>query len=112
MIVPQNLNNQFSSSRAPCDVLGLNRQSKYVKEGRKNRKAYNKFLELDGDMNVGEMGVCREGYGILKEFNEESVTISLLPWECDVMYKPATTARMTRWEPPLDGEAFGRTPKL
>jgi len=49
-----NENNQSTSKRAFCGMLGINRKSKYVEAGFKNCIVYNEFLELDGEIKVGE----------------------------------------------------------
>jgi hypothetical protein len=91
------------SLRMSCDLFGLNRKSKYTKKGLDNRVAYDKYLKLNGDVNVGEMVWCRGGEGVLKAINlkDDSVTIILHPWECDVTYQPSSRARMQRYEPNL-----------
>ncbi len=48
----------FASS---CKLLRLNSKSKYVLNGLENRLAYDNFLKLDGNIQVGEMVVCRDG---------------------------------------------------
>lgn len=78
------------SKRKACNLLGLNRNTKYVKMGMENRLAFDKYLELEGDIAVGEMVQCRGGYGELKESNvhDDSIIISLHPWNCDTKYQP------------------------
>ncbi len=86
-----------------CDLFGLNRKSKYTKKGLDNRVAYDKYSKLNGDVNVGEMTWCQGGEGVLKAINlkDDSVTITLHPWECDVTYQPSSRARMQGYEPNL-----------
>ena len=43
------------------DVLGINSNAKFVREGFDNRDEYNKFLALDGPLQVGEQVVWRCG---------------------------------------------------
>ena len=47
------------SCRSFCDTLGLNPTSEYVELGIENRKLYDSFLMLEGDIVVGEEVTCR-----------------------------------------------------
>jgi len=69
---------QSTSKRAFCDMLGINRKSKYVDAGFKNRSMYNEFLELEGEIKVGEkVSCCASPEGILMNVcNDGTVTIS------------------------------------
>ena len=84
-----------------CHLLSINQQSNYVKKGMENRILYDQYLSLEGDIAVGETVSCRDGYGTLQSYAENSLTINLQPWECASIYKPGKKARMTRWEPSL-----------
>ncbi len=88
------------SLRISCDLLGLNHQSKYTKKGLDNWVAYDKYLMLNGDVDVGEMVRCQDGEGVLKTINlkDDSITITLHPWECDVTYQSSSRARMQWYE--------------
>jgi len=56
MLAPQPTNADVSM-RDFCDVLNINRRAKYVVDGFDNRDENNKFLELDGPIQVGEQVV-------------------------------------------------------
>jgi hypothetical protein len=47
------------------DLFGFNRKSKYVARGMGNHKLYDRCLKLLRDVDPGEMGICRDGYGTL-----------------------------------------------
>jgi len=83
-------------------VLNINRRAKYVVDGFDNRDEYNKFLELDGPIQVGEQVVCRGGNGTLVSMEGDSLTIELQPWGTKVTYPLLKNARMRRFEPQLD----------
>ena len=85
-----------------CKLLGLNTQAKYMKCGLENRSEFDTFLKLTGVINPGEMVLCRDGCGELKEKTDQSMTICLEPWKFDRVYTPPPKARMARWEPSLD----------
>ena len=89
-----------------CKVLGLNHKAKYTKCGFTNRNAFEKFMKLNGNIEVAEMVVCRDGFGQLKEITASSTTICLEPWQYERVYKPSSQSRMARWEPSLD--EYGR----
>ena len=91
------------SLRRQCKLLSLSQQSNYVKNGMANCILYNQFflLSLAGDIAVCETVSCRDGYGTLQSYDDNSLTINLQPWECASTYKPGRKARMTRWEPSL-----------
>ena len=94
-------------------LLGLNHQSNYVARGLENRAAYDKFIELAGDIETNKMVVCRDGFGKLVSESEDSLTISLEPWQFEKTYSAVLDtegemgtargqARLARWEPSLD----------
>ncbi len=58
---------------------------------------------LNGDVDVGEMVWGQGGVGALKTINlkDDSITITLHPWECDITYQPSSRARMQWYEPNL-----------
>ena len=99
--------------KTSCRLLGLNRKSNYVARGLENRAAYDKFIELTGDIETNEMVVCRDGFGKLVSESEDSLTISLEPWQFEKTYSAVLDtegemgtargqARLARWEPSLD----------
>ena len=69
-----------------CGLLGVNHKSNYVARGLENRAAYNKFLELTGDIETNEMVVCRDGFGKLVSESEDLLTISLELWQFEKTY--------------------------
>ena len=78
-----------------CDMLGINRLSKYVKAAIGNREAYNNFLEMSGPILPGEKVICRGGSGVLHETHSNgSLTIKLLPWGTIKKYKTVNAAQM------------------
>lgn len=92
------------SVRRACDLLGFNRNSKYVETGMENRIAIDKYFSLrDSIIAVGDMVQCRGGYGTLvrEDADGDAIVISLHPWKCDVTYQPVSSARMVRYEPNL-----------
>jgi hypothetical protein len=92
------------SVRRACELLGFNRNSKYVETGMENRVAIEKYFSLrDSRIAVGDMVQCRGGYGTLvrDDADGDALVISLHPWKCDVTYQPAYSARMVRYEPNL-----------
>lgn len=65
-----------------CKLLSINGRSKYFEYAVENRKEYNSFLELEGDISVGEKVSCRgspEAQVTVIE-DDGSVTVSLLPF--------------------------------
>eukprot|EP00984_Skeletonema_dohrnii_P017124 scaffold7728_cov75-Skeletonema_dohrnii-CCMP3373.AAC.2 len=101
MLAPQSAISNVSV-RDFSDVLNINRNAKYIVDGFENRKEYNKFLELDGPIQIGEHVVCRGGDGTLVSTEGDSLTIKLQPWGTKVTYKSLKDARMRRFEPQLD----------
>ena len=91
--------NMFGPS---CKLLGLNPKAKYMKCGLDNRSEFDNFLKLTRDIVPGEMVLCRDGFGELKEKTNQSMTICLESWKFDQVYNPPPKSRMARWEPSLD----------
>jgi hypothetical protein len=85
-----------------CTLFRLNVRAKYVSLGLDNQVAFNQFHQVTGDISVGEMVVCRDGVGVLKVKTLESVIVSIEPWQYDKEYRPGSSARLARAEPPLD----------
>ena len=85
-----------------CNILGFNRCSSYVRIAMENRAAFDTFLSLSGDINVGEKVLCRAGIGKLVSITNTSCTVALEPWNNEITYDPRSKARLSRWEPPLD----------
>ena len=87
------------SRREFCDMLGINRQAKYVKSGFDNRRLFNEFLALDErPLAVGETVSC-EGFpeGIVTKIGEDGhVTIRQLPSGIEHVYPSVESAKMTR----------------
>ena len=54
---------QSGMYKTSCRLLGINRSSNYTARALENRAAYDKFLELTGDIETNEMVVCRDGFG-------------------------------------------------
>ena len=52
VLVPQSTNGSTDaiSRRAFCDMIGINRQSKYVDAGFRNRALYDAYLDLEGEI--------------------------------------------------------------
>ena len=73
------LPNVSGIQRASLDMLGINSNSNYVARGVENRKCYEHFLKLAGNLVTGEMVVCRDVFGNLISASEESVTICRNP---------------------------------
>ena len=46
------------SVRHFSQLFGINRQSKYIRLGVKNRRAFDKYLQLKGSIEVGERVSC------------------------------------------------------
>ena len=66
-------------SREFCEVLGINWRSKFAKARLENRVMFDNFLDLDGDINIGERVIFRggdDGKLIAKE-SDGLVTIQL-----------------------------------
>ena len=53
------VNKKSASCRDFCDMIGINHKSKYVELAIENRKLYDSFLMLEGDILVGETVSCR-----------------------------------------------------
>ena len=49
------VNKNSASCQDFCDMIDINRKSKYVKLGIESRKLYDSFLMLEGDILVGEI---------------------------------------------------------
>ena len=83
-----------------CEMLGINRQAKYLIAAIANRKKYNASLDLNGEIAVGEMVVCRGGEGeLIAREDDGSLTIKLLPWGTVKTNKSITAAQMRRLQP-------------
>ena len=95
-------------SREFCEVLEINRRSKYVKARLENRVMFDNFFDLDGDINIGERVISRGGDDgkLIEKESDGSVTIQLFPWGTKVKFKSASAARMRHRAPILD--VYGR----
>ena len=106
VLAPQSANGPLDiiSRRAFCDMMGINRQSKYVEAGFRNRALYETYLDLEGEIAVGERVSCRASpEGIFSRVDEDgTVTIALLPFGTEKTYPSRAAARMFRCEPKLD----------
>jgi len=87
-------------------VLGLNHKAKYTKCGFTNRTVFKNFMKLKGNIEVGEMVVCHDGFGQLNEITALSNMIYLEPWQYKRVYKPSSRSRIARRESSLD--EYGR----
>ncbi len=67
-----------------------------MKYGLENLTAFDKILQLNEDIAIGEKVICRGGFGTLQEMNDESLTVSLEPWDVDKVYKPPPKSRIAR----------------
>ena len=86
-----------------CKLLSINGRSKYFEYAVENRKEYNSFLELEGDISVGEKVSCRgspEAQVTVIE-DDGSVTVSLLPFGTEKKYKSLQHGKIRRFEPDL-----------
>lgn len=93
---------QFST-RAFSQMFGVNRDAKYLANGVQNRRAFNRYLELEGDIAVGEKVSCRGGSDatLIGRDADGAVTIQLHPYETVKRYTSATSAQMMRQQPSL-----------
>jgi len=69
-----------------CNMIGVNRQNKYVKAGFNNRREYQDFLDRKGTIVVGERVPCRSSPEAIVAAiaNDESIlTVKLLPFGTD-----------------------------
>jgi len=84
------------SRQAFCDMIGINRQSKYVDAGFRNRALYDTYLDLEGEIQVGERVSCRASpKGIFTGVNEDgAITVTLLPFGTEKTYPSRAAARM------------------
>ena len=104
-ILPQDDSGSYASS---CKLLGINQQGNYTARGLNNVAAYDKYLQLTGDIVTGDMALCRYFFGKLTSESKQSITITLEPIYTFGIDKYVTTctprkrARMERWEPSLD----------
>jgi hypothetical protein len=89
------------STQSACTLFRLNVRSKYVSFGLDNRAAFDQFHQFTGDISIGEMVVC-SGSGVLKVKTLQSVIVSIEPWQYDKEYRPGSSARLARAEPPID----------
>jgi hypothetical protein len=96
-------------------LIGVNRDAKYFCDALDNRDAYEKYLELDGPIQVGEKVICRGGEGVLVKMDGDSPTIELHPFNTQKKYNTITAAQMRRLPPQLDGynrdERCDKTPE-
>jgi hypothetical protein len=67
------------SLKRACELLGLNRNSKYVATGMENREAIDTYFSLEEVKYHG-------GYGTLEreDTDNDFIVISLHPWKCNV----------------------------
>ena len=80
-----------------CEMLGINRQAKYLESAFANRLEVNKFMSLSGDIAIGDRIICRGGSGELVDTAENgSVTVKLLPWNTIKIYKSMASAQLRR----------------
>ena len=97
--------NAVFSRRQFCKLFGFNRNSKYLKMGIKNRRSFNNYLALKGEIKVGEKVCCRgsDDATLISLDNDGKVTIQLHPYETTKTYTSAARASMIRYIPRLDG---------
>ena len=63
-------------------MVGINRQSKYVEAGFRNQVLYETYLDLEGEIEVGERVSCQASPGgsFSGVDDDGGVTITLLPF--------------------------------
>ena len=68
--------------RDVCDLLNINRQSKYVESAIENRKQYDLFVSLEEDISVGETVSCRASPEAIVTAIESNgrITVKLMPY--------------------------------
>jgi len=79
-----------------CNMIGVNRQSKYVKAGFNNRREYQDYLDRKGPILVGERVTCRSSpEAIVTAFaNDGSITVKLLPFGTEKRYKSISSGKV------------------
>ena len=77
------------SRRDFCQLLGMNRKSKYFDIAIENRKQYESFLKLEGDIKVGEKVSCRASpEAIITSIEKDGpVVVTLLPFGTEKKFK-------------------------
>lgn len=100
-----------------CSILKLNRQAKYVDRGLDNRELLEKSMAMKGNIMIGELVHCIDGYGTLHAKDDLSgkVSICLHPYNTIIEYRSIGYAKMARWYPSLDtnvrAERSDKTPQ-
>ena len=90
--------------RDVCEMLHINRKSKYFLKGIQNRKQYDAYLMLEGDIRIGEKVSCRSSpEALVKTIGQNgSVTVQLLPFETEKTFPSFSSGKIRRYEPSLD----------
>ena len=92
---PHPVTNDLVSARDFSKVLGLNRKAKYFGAGLHYRDEYNNFLDLTGDIEIGESVTCRGCNGtLIGRGADGSYTVKLLPWGTEVSYATISAAQL------------------
>ena len=92
------------SRRDFCELIGINCNSKYFEFAVEKRKQYDSFLNLEGDISVGEKVSCRASpEAVVTAIKTNgSVTVKLLPFENERKFKSISAGRIRQYEPDLD----------
>ena len=75
-------NDDDISRRDFCNLLSINRQSKYFENALRNRKKYNAFFDAEGELSAGDLVSCRSSpEAIITAIkDDDTVTVKLLPY--------------------------------
>ena len=73
------------SQREFCNLLSINRKSKYFDTAFKNRNKFNSFVDAKGELSVGELVSCRSSpEAIITAINSDNtVSVKLLPYSTE-----------------------------
>ena len=104
LLPPSCLDKRNKAARTDfCNVFSINGRSKYFESAVKNRTEYNTFLKQDDDISTGEKVSCRDSpeARVTAIGDDDSVTVSLLPFGTAKKYTSLSKGKIRRFEPDL-----------
>ena len=93
-----------ASLRHFSKLFGLGRQSKHIKLEIANRKAFNRYLDHVGAVELDERVSCvgSNDATIIGMGDNGSLNIQLHPYESVIKYKNSGQAKVLQWQPALN----------
>ena len=86
-----------------CRLIGINRKSKYFEKALDNRKKYEAYLSLEGDIVVGKKVSCQASPEALVTVIDSngSVTVKLLLYGNKQLFDSISTGKIRQYEPDI-----------